>query len=77
MISIYSANEKLFDSNGIKIVKPAKAIVHKEDNGDYYMDLKDSIDYLEYYQSGNIELAFSMENEEWTIIFTIQKAKNK
>ena len=38
----------------IDIVKPTKAIVHKEGNRDYYMDLKDSIDYLEYYQSGNI-----------------------
>ena len=43
MISIYPANEKLFDSNGIKVVKPTKAIVHKEDNGDYYMDLKNCI----------------------------------
>ena len=54
MISVFPADEKLFDSNGIKIIKPTKALIHKEDNGDYYLDLKDSIDYLEYYQSGNI-----------------------
>lgn len=54
MISVYESNETSFVSNGIKILKPIKALIYKQDNGEYYLDLKDSIDNFEYYQSGNI-----------------------
>ncbi len=54
MISVYEPNETSFVSNGIKILKPLKALIFKQDNGEYYLDLKDSIDNFEYYQSGNI-----------------------
>nr|DAH98284.1 MAG TPA: tail protein [Caudoviricetes sp.] len=54
MISVYSSNEKSFSNNGMKILKPLKALIFKQDNGEYYLDLKDSINNLEYYQSGNI-----------------------
>ena len=54
MISVYDANEKNFASNGLKILKPQKALITKADNGDYYLEVKDSIDFIEYYQVGNI-----------------------
>ncbi|MGN1044320.1 MAG: phage tail spike protein [Acutalibacteraceae bacterium] len=54
MISVYTSNETSFVRNGIKILKPLKALIFKQDNGEYYLDLKDSIDNFEYYQSGNI-----------------------
>ena len=54
MISVYSSDEKMFLNNGIKILHPLKALVRKEDNGDYYIDLKDTIENIEYYQSGMI-----------------------
>ncbi len=54
MISVYASNEKSFSSNGMKILKPLKALIFKQDNGEYYLDLKDSIDNFEYYQSGNV-----------------------
>ncbi len=54
MISVYPSNERKFANNGIKILKPLKAKIHKEDNGEYYLDLKDNLDNIEYYQSGMI-----------------------
>ena len=54
MISVYPSNEKKFTDNGIKILQPLQALVTKEDNGDYYLDLKDNISNLQYYQSGLI-----------------------
>ncbi len=54
MISVYPSTEKLFKDNGIKVLKPIKALIRKEDNGDYYLDIKDKIDCLEYYQAGMI-----------------------
>ena len=54
MISVYPSTEKDFADNGLKILKPLKAQIHKEDNGDYYIDLKDNLDNIDYYQSGMI-----------------------
>jgi len=54
MISVYSSTEKLFSNNGIKILHPLKATVYKADNGDYYIELKDTIENLKYYQEGMI-----------------------
>ena len=54
MIKVYDSNEKLFDNNGIKILNPLSAEITKIDNGDYYIELKDIIDNLEYYQKGMI-----------------------
>lgn len=54
MISVYSSTEKKFTNNGIKILHPLKAKVYKEDNGDFYIELKDDISNLEYYQEGLI-----------------------
>ena len=54
MIKVYDANEKLFATNGIKILNPLKAEITKIDNGDYYIELKDVIANLDYYQKGMI-----------------------
>lgn len=50
MIRVYDSNEKLFNNNGIKILHPLMAEIYKKDNSDYYVELEDTIDNLEYYQ---------------------------
>ena len=54
MIRVYDSNERLFNHNGIKILHPLVADVFKKDNSDYYVELKDVIDNLDYYQKGMI-----------------------
>lgn len=54
MIKVYDSNEKLFATNGIKNLKPLRADVKKADNGDYYVEVKDILDNLDYYQEGMI-----------------------
>lgn len=54
MISVYPSNERNFSSNGDKILHPLKAVVRKEDNGEYSISLKDTLDNLKYYQEGLI-----------------------
>ena len=39
MIKIFSPTDKMFSSNGDIVLRPLKAKVHKEDNGDYYLDV--------------------------------------
>lgn len=54
MIRVYDANEQLFDNNGIKILNPLVAEITKKDNSDYYVELRDILDNLDYYQKGMI-----------------------
>ena len=54
MIKVYDSTERLFNNNGIKILHPLRADITKIDNGDYYAELQDTIESLEYYQSGMI-----------------------
>ena len=54
MIKVYDSNEKLFNNNGIKIIHPLRADITKVDNDDYYVELQDNTQNLEFYQSGMI-----------------------
>lgn len=54
MISVFAPSATAFTSNGDKILQPRSAVVRKEDNGNYYLDLTDTIDNIDYYIGGNI-----------------------
>ena len=54
MIRVYDPTEKLFNHNGLKALNPLFAEILKVDNGDYYIELEDVLDNLEYYQKGMI-----------------------
>ena len=54
MIRVYDATERLFNHNGIKALHPLFAEITKVDNGDYYIELEDTLENLEYYQKGLI-----------------------
>ncbi|MCI5543432.1 MAG: phage tail protein [Mollicutes bacterium] len=54
MISVYESNEKIFNHNGLKVLHPRKCDIFKEDNGDYYIELEDTIDNIDYYQANMI-----------------------
>lgn len=54
MIRVYDSNETLFNNNGIKILKPLKCYIYKEDNGNYYIELEDIVENIEYYQANMI-----------------------
>lgn len=53
-IKVYEATEKLFANNGIKTLHPLFAEITKIDNGDYYLEIEDVLDNLDYYQKGLI-----------------------
>lgn len=54
MIRVYNATETLFDNNGIKVIQPLFAEITKADNSDYYIELEDTLDNIDYYQKGLI-----------------------
>ena len=54
MIKVYDINERAFNHNGIKVLHPLVADITKKDNGDYYVELEDTIESIDYYQNGLI-----------------------
>lgn len=54
MIRVYDATETDFNNNGIKVIQPLFAEITKADNSDYYIELEDTLDNIEYYQKGLI-----------------------
>lgn len=77
MIKVYSQSEKLFDSNGLKILHPTKAQIFIEDNGDYYIDIESTIDDLDYLQEGMIIRANTRWGEQGFRLTNPNKKNNK
>lgn len=77
MIRLFSSNDKIFTSNGDAVIKPFKAKVHKEDNGDYYLDLETSLDYVDYLIEGNIVVASTPQGEQAFRITNVEQTRKK
>lgn len=55
MIRVYnSVNISFLYNNGIKVLNPLFAEITKVDNGDYYIEIEDTLDNFEYYQKGMV-----------------------
>ena len=77
MIKIFSSKDTVFTSNGDKILNPLKAKVHKEDNGDYYLDVEADIKYRNYFKHDGIIVAPTPSGDQAFRIDNPQIKKNK
>ena len=77
MIKIFSRNDIDFTTNGDKILKPITAKVHKEDNGDYYLELEAGIEYVDYIVQGNIIVVPIPTGEQAFRIYNLEKTRLK
>ena len=77
MIKVFGQTDKLFSSNGDVVLRPLKAKVHKEDNGDFYLDLETSLDYVDFLVEGNIVVANTPQGDQAFRVSNPQKTRNK
>ncbi len=77
MIKVFGQTDKSFASNGDVVLLPFKAKVHKEDNGDYYLDLETGLEYVDYITEGNIVVANTPQGEQAFRIGNVTKTKSK
>lgn len=77
MIKVFGQTDTSFSSNGDVVLRPLKAKVHKEDNGDYYLDLETGLDYVDYLVKGNIVVAVTPQGDQAFRIDNPIKNKNK
>lgn len=54
MIKLFKSTDTDFSTNGEKVIHPLKAIVTKEDNGDYFLTVEDSLENIDLYENGMI-----------------------
>lgn len=77
MIKVFSIDDKIYTSNGDKIIQPTKAVVHKEDNGAFYLDIEAPLIYDEYLAPNNILVAPTPQGEQAFRITSIEKTRTK
>ena len=77
MIKLFNSTDKLFSTNGDKIIIPTKAKVHKEDNGAYYLDLETNLDYIDDIISGNIIVAPTPQGEQAFRVSNVTATRKK
>jgi len=77
MIKLFSSTDKVFTSNGDKIIIPLKAKVHKEDNGPFYLDLETDLSYIDDLTPNRIIVANTPQGEQAFRITNPQITKTK
>ena len=77
MIKLFQTTDNLFDSNGDKVIIPTRAIVHKEDNGSFYLDLETSLEYVDDLESNKILVANTPQGDQAFRITSVNHTKTK
>lgn len=77
MIKVFAPSDRDFSSNGDAVIQPLRAKVHKEDNGDYYLDLMTGLEYAKYMEEGNIIVANTPQGHQPFRVSNVQKTNNK
>lgn len=77
MIKLFDITDKLFSSNGDKVIIPLKAKVYKEDNGSFYLDLETDLSYINDLTEGRIIVAPTPQGDQAFRITNPEKTKTK
>lgn len=77
MIKLFLESDRVFSSNGDKIIQPKKAVIHKEDNGSFYLEMETDISYADYLTSNKILVAPTPQGEQAFRITNIEKTRTK
>lgn len=77
MIRVFSATDKIYNSNGDVIIQPIKTRVFNSDNGDFYLTLTCGVEYTDYMQANNIIVAPTPQGAQAFRIKTVTKSKKK
>ena len=77
MIKLFEATDKLYTSNGDKIILPTKAKVHKEDNGDFYINVEAPLSYIDDLVPNSILVANTPQGDQPFRITNVENTRTK
>lgn len=77
MIRVFSATDKIYTSNGDIVLQCTKAKVHKELNGNFYIDIEAPLNYIDFIVSNNIIVANTPQGDQAFRIGNVDLTKTK
>ena len=77
MIKLFDATDKIYTSNGNKIILPLKSKVHKEDNGDFDINVEAPLSYIDDLVPNNIIVANTPQGDQPFRITNVENTKTK
>lgn len=77
MLRLFESTDKIYNSNGDKTIIPLKAKVHKEDNGDFYLDLETDLSYVDDLVERAIIVAPTPQGAQAFRITNVSKTRSK
>lgn len=77
MIKLFKPNDTDFSSNGDRIIIPKRAIVHKEDNGSFYLDLETDLTYIDDFAFNSILVCNTPQGDQAFRIRDINPTRKK
>ena len=77
MVKVFGQTDTDFSSNGDAVLHPFKAKIHKEDNGDFYLELDLPLEYEQYLIVGNIVTANTPQGDQAFRIGNMTKTHKK
>lgn len=64
MIKVFSPTDTIFTTNGDAVINATRAVVHKVDNGDFYLELECGLEFIDYIKANNIIVAPTPQGDQ-------------
>lgn len=77
MLKVFSPVDISFTSNGDAVIQATRAVIHKVDNGDFYLELECGLEYIDYIKPNNIIVAPTPQGDQAFRIDTIESTRRK
>lgn len=77
MIKLFGITDTTFNSNGDKVIIPTKAKIHKEDNGEYKLDIETNLEYVNDLTANRIIVANTPNGDQPFRITNVDQTKTK
>lgn len=77
MIKLFGITDKSYITNGDIVLETTKAKVHKEDNGDFYINVEAPLSYIDYLVPNNIIVANTPQGDQAFRITNVENTRSK
>lgn len=77
MIRVFLPSDTDFTNNGEAVIQATLAVVHKIDNGDYYLELQCGLEYLDYIKPKNIIVVPTPRGNQAFRLKIVEKTRSK
>ena len=77
MIRVFSPSDTDFTNNGEAVIQATLAVVHKIDNGDFYLELQCGLEYIDYVKPKNIIVVPTPQGNQAFRVKTVETTRSK